>query len=73
MSCKTCKWLEVEPNKAGKRVVRKDRVYQCGVPIERPRLPTSVLKAYGFRWPPSKTWLPSGLRDEVCLLWKERT
>lgn len=51
MSCKTCKWLEVEPNKAGKRVVRKDKAYQCGVPIPRPRLPTSVLKAYDSGYP----------------------
>lgn len=73
MSCKTCKWLKVEPNKGGKRVVRKDKAYQCGVPIERPHFPTSVLRVYNFTWPPHKTWLTAEMRDEVCLLWEERT
>lgn len=73
MSCKTCKWLEVEPNKAGKRVVRRDKVYQCLVPIPRPILPTSVTRAYDFSWPPPRTWLTKDMWGEVCLLWEERT
>ena len=43
MTCNTCKWLEVEPNKAGKRVVSKTKAYQCAVPIPLPDLPTSVI------------------------------
>ena len=42
-SCKTCKWLVVEPDTAGRRVVRKDKGYRCIAPMpELPPMPLSV-------------------------------
>jgi len=54
MSCRTCAYLEVPPNKAGKIMPRHDRAYPCRGPIPdlaSLKLPDSVTRAYGFRWP----------------------
>ena len=46
--CKTCKWMEVKPDKIGRRVVRKDRAYRCIYVVPRFKLPDSITKQY--RW-----------------------
>lgn len=46
MTCKTCKWLDVKPDKAGRVVVRKDSVYPCVVKFPTPKLPDSITRAY---------------------------
>lgn len=52
MTCKTCKWLNVPPDKRGRIVVR-DTGYRCAAPIpERPALPVCITRSYSFReWP----------------------
>ena len=58
MSCKTCKFLVVEPNKAGHRVVRSDSAYRCSCPDPAlPKLPACMTSAYGFYWPPRRAWV----------------
>lgn len=48
MTCKTCKWLDVPPDKRGRIVVR-DTAYKCIVPLpEMPVLPDCVTKQYGY-------------------------
>ncbi len=66
MTCRTCKWLNVEPNKAGRRVARKDITYPCTVPIEKPRLPDSV-RQYARHWPPPRSYMgPNDGQDCPC-------
>lgn len=49
MTCKTCKWLNVPPDKRGRIVVR-DTGYRCIVPLPvMPALPDSITKRYGYR------------------------
>lgn len=49
MTCKTCKWLDVPPDKRGRIVVR-DTGYRRIVPLpEMPALPDSITKQYGYR------------------------
>jgi hypothetical protein len=48
--CRTCKHLDVPIDKAGRRVVRKDRAYLCVIDLEPPRLPDSVTR--GWTWYP---------------------
>ena len=55
MNCKTCRWLDVAPDKSGKVVVRSAKAYQCKVEVPMPVLPASITNAYGFSWPPAKT------------------
>lgn len=48
MTCKTCKWLDVPPDKRGRIVVR-DTGYRCIVPLpEMPALPDSITKRYCY-------------------------
>ncbi len=53
--CGTCKHLDVPLDKAGRRVVQKDRAYLCGIDLGPPRLPDSVTKAFSCHIPLSKT------------------
>ena len=39
MPCRDCKFLEVPPDKSGRRVPRADKVYDCTAPV--PPLPLS--------------------------------
>ncbi len=59
--CRTCVHLIVEPDKAGRRVVRKQQAYRCGAPVPDilPLLPHSITKAYGWAAPSdrSKRWV----------------
>ena len=71
MNCKTCKWLEVEPDKRGRRVVRKQNAYPCVAPEpEKPKLPASAEVGYrSFVWPPHRSFM-CGDMGEDCLCWE---
>lgn len=72
-SCRTCKYLDVEPNKAGRIVARKGSGYRCLAPdAPLPVLPDSITKGYGFCWPlRSRRYM---LPDEgtECPVWEAR-
>jgi hypothetical protein len=73
-SCGTCKWLEVKPDRDGKRRVRKSDVYRCVAPIPAcPLLPQSVnWNGYnGFKWPPETGWM-SPERGHSCPTYEQR-
>jgi hypothetical protein len=53
--CRDCRFLDVKPNAAGRRVVGRDRTYNCTAPIPEPELPDSVTSAFGWRWPPARS------------------
>lgn len=57
MTCRYCKWLDVPPDKGGRRVPRKDKAYRCTVLIEQPALPLSVTRRTDFRWPPERYYM----------------
>jgi hypothetical protein len=57
MSCRTCKWLRVAPDKAGRRIPRKDKCYFCEAPLPEPALPLSVTTYHGWRWPPPRNFM----------------
>lgn len=65
MACRTCKHLNVPFNKAGRRIVRKEKYYPCTVEVIKPLLPDSITKSYDFRWPPSRSYI-SGDSGENC-------
>lgn len=45
--CKTCRWLKVEPDAAGRRVVRASRAYRCEWPAPPlPALPQSLTRRF---------------------------
>ncbi len=70
-TCKTCRWLEVPLDKAGKRVVRR-MAYRCFAVVPDIKLPASVTMDYSFHWPLSRVsvW---GTDGADCPCWKERT
>jgi len=53
--CGTCKWLDVPPDKAGRRIPRKTHVYRCLWPLPKRVLPDSILRAYGYNPTPSRS------------------
>lgn len=56
--CKTCKWYGVTPDARGRIVVRKHSVWPCKAPEpEPPRVPSSMMKAYGWKWPPPRSYM----------------
>ncbi len=56
--CKTCKWYDAMPDASGRIVVRKGAVWPCKAPEpEQPRIPSSMLKAYGWKWPPPRSYM----------------
>lgn len=44
MACKDCVWLDVPPDKAGRRVARAKKAYKCGWPCVEPVFPYSINK-----------------------------
>lgn len=59
-SCKTCKWLVVPRDAAGRRYVKQLGAYRCFFPVVAQPLPDSVTKAYGYRAPsPTQYMAPS--------------
>jgi hypothetical protein len=55
-SCRTCRFLLVEPDKDGRRVPRASKAYRCDAPIPNVSLPASV-PSWEFKWPPRKRWM----------------
>ncbi len=70
-TCKTCRWLVISLDKAGRRVVRKDRMYRCAAPLPEVKLPLSVAKYFSFNWPPRRTMVSGNW--ENCPCWEERS
>lgn len=68
--CGTCRFLRVDPDKAGRRVVRKDRAYRCQFEIAWPPLPVSVTRAYGFRLPNPQHQGMFGDMGDDCPTWE---
>ena len=71
VTCKSCKWLDVALDKAGRRVVRKQNAYPCLAPDpERPKVPASVEERRGgFPWPPHRIFM-CGYMGEDCPCWE---
>lgn len=71
MMRKPCKFADVKPDIRGRIVMRKDHTYKCTVPLPDIALPTSVTRAYGFRWPPHRTNVDREQCEE-CPCWTAR-
>lgn len=72
MTCRNCKWLDVGPDKAGRRTVRKDRAYRCIVEVPQPAFPMSVTTSYNFRWPPLRRQM-EGSDGDGCPLFADKS
>lgn len=57
MTCHNCKYLDVRPDKDGKRRVRRNKTYRCLAPLPELKLPASVTSASGYREGFSKTMM----------------
>ncbi len=68
-TCKTCRWLVVPPDKVGRHVVRKDRMYRCAAPLPEVELPLNVTKCFSFIWPLRRTMVAGTW--ENCPCWEE--
>lgn len=67
-SCKTCRWLDVSPDKRGRRIVRQAVSYECNFPIAPlPPLPESAF--FKDRWPPARSWM-EGQDGRSCATWE---
>jgi hypothetical protein len=73
MSCKTCKYFDVPPDKDGKARIRKGNAYRCTAPMpECPPLPVCVsLEPWGFKWPPAKSWVTPDMGTD-CPVYEQR-
>ncbi len=70
--CKTCRFLDVPLDKAGRRVVRIHDAFPCTAPLpEMPALPDSITKVYGYK--PAgegrKCWM-HGDMGTTCPVWE---
>ena len=70
-SCKTCLFLGVHPDANGRIVVRAKNAYECLVVVQQPALPESMTRAYGYRWPPAKSYM-TGDSGRECPTWEQR-
>lgn len=57
MTCRSCIWLKVAPDKAGRRAPRKDKSYLCEAPVPDVVMPLSITRRYDWRWPPSRNYM----------------
>lgn len=67
MAYKKCNHMEAHPDKDGKVRVREDKLYRCLAPVpsvEELMLPASVTRAYGFTWPPTKTYVDKSICEQ---------
>lgn len=67
--CRTCRYLEVPPDRDAVVRPRKGHCYPCRAPIPTPVLPDSVTRSYHWRWPP----VPNHMAPEdgaACPLWE---
>lgn len=68
-SCRRCKFLDVPPNSAGKKIARKWSVYECTWNVEPMDLPASITRYHSFRWPPSRMHMgPNDGEDCPCFV-----
>ena len=72
-TCKTCKFLDVPPNKAGRIVVRYERAYSCIAPAPKlPKdFPQSIIDRAGFQWPPNRQSMFADDGDS-CTVYEKR-
>jgi len=70
-SCKSCRFLRVHPDARGRITVRADRVYECLVQVPQPALPDSMTRAFGYRWPPAKSYM-RGDDGRECPTWEKK-
>jgi hypothetical protein len=76
MTCGKCRWLGVQPNKAGVIVVLKSRMYRCTAPIpELPPLPKCIQVGghgvHALRWPPHPNYM-NAKDGEGCAYFEKR-
>ncbi|MGX7874414.1 hypothetical protein ACVDG5_018130 [Mesorhizobium sp. ORM6] len=67
-----CQYAEIQPNRAGKIVMRANAVWPCTAPLaDLPPLPASITKSYGYNWPPRRAYVD---RDDCaeCPCWTAR-
>ncbi len=57
MTCRTCKHLDVAPDKNGKIVPRKSSAYKCTVTVEMPKLPDCMTEGHRFNWPFPRSYM----------------
>lgn len=69
MTCRTCRYLDVKPDRSGRRVPRKNYAYRCTVPLPEVKWPASVTTYVGFR-EPHKTMMDLD-EGEDCPLYEE--
>lgn len=60
MACEQCCWLDVPPDRSGRRVVRKGYGYECQAPVPEVKLPASITIRHGFQWPPRRSHMTRG-------------
>jgi hypothetical protein len=65
--CGTCKFLQVPPDSAGRRVVR-DRNYLCTFKPDWPQLPTSITGRVNFCLP--TPLYVAGAQGSQCPVWE---
>ena len=68
--CGTCRWLNVELDKTGRRVVRKGKPYRCLFEVNWPPLPFAITTQYGFRLPVAIRQGISGSDGADCPTWE---
>lgn len=58
-TCRTCRFLDVRSNSAGKRIPRKGSVYPCIVEVVPQPLPSCMRTMFfkGDDWLPSRSWM----------------
>lgn len=66
--CHTCRFMEVPPDKAGRRVVRADKAYRCLYEVTWPDMPDSITHAHDFQYP-SKNWVWKNFGKD-CPVWE---
>lgn len=66
--CGTCKFLRMTPEKAGRRVVRKDGAYLCTFVPAWPPLPTSITEHINYRLPAPS--FMCGYHGTKCPVWE---
>ncbi|MER9680815.1 hypothetical protein NKJ23_15985 [Mesorhizobium sp. M0184] len=67
-----CKFAGIQPDRAGKIVMRSFSVWPCSAPLpELPALPASITNSYGYTWPPRRTYVDREACAE-CPCWAAR-
>jgi hypothetical protein len=63
MSCRTCKWLDVPPDKINRdgsvRKTLDHNMFRCLVPFEMPPIPASYTSYFGYTPPTRRMMCPA--------------